>query len=313
MRRRTRLSPGDQACRSGRDADTGSVSSRLRRGREGSSSSRWASSSSSGRTKGSVHQNGALDLIRRTRSPRHAARLCDGRSPRAYPCLSVCLNRPVCEQASTIIHHPVSSTTDLLAFALSLADAADAVSMRYYRTDHAAERKADGSFVTPGDLEIEALLRERIAEAYPEHAVLGEEEGDAGGRRTPGRAGSSTRSTGRITSCAASPSGPRSSPSSAAGASRSAWCRLPRSGRAGGPGRGLGAYRGETGGRTGAGERIRVLRGGDTQRFSDLRRRPRRDARPLAGRLGRSSAMRGGCARRATSGASASSPKAPPT
>ena len=71
-------------------------------------------------------------------------------------------------------------TADLLAFALSVADAADAIAMRDYRTEHAIERKDDGTFVTPADREIEALLRERIAEAYPDHAVLGEEEGDAG-------------------------------------------------------------------------------------------------------------------------------------
>ncbi|MXW36537.1 MAG: histidinol phosphatase, partial [Chloroflexi bacterium] len=69
------------------------------------------------------------------------------------------------------------TTADLLAFALSLADAADAITMRHYRTDHAVERKDDGTFVTPGDRETEAFLRERIAEAYPEHAVLGEEQG----------------------------------------------------------------------------------------------------------------------------------------
>jgi len=66
---------------------------------------------------------------------------------------------------------------ELLAFALSLADAADAVAMRDYRTGHAVERKDDGTFVTPADREAEALLRERIAEAYPGHAVLGEEQG----------------------------------------------------------------------------------------------------------------------------------------
>ncbi len=70
-----------------------------------------------------------------------------------------------------------SAVADILAFALELADAADAVAMRDYRTAHAVERKADGTFVTPADREIEALLRERIAERYPAHAILGEEEG----------------------------------------------------------------------------------------------------------------------------------------
>lgn len=51
--------------------------------------------------------------------------------------------------------------------------------MRYYRTEHAVERKPDGTFVTPADREIEALLRARIAEGYPEDAILGEEGGGA--------------------------------------------------------------------------------------------------------------------------------------
>jgi len=52
--------------------------------------------------------------------------------------------------------------------------------MSHYRSGGlalAAERKADGTFVTPADRAIEALLRERIAEAYPNHTVLGEEAG----------------------------------------------------------------------------------------------------------------------------------------
>ena len=70
-------------------------------------------------------------------------------------------------------------TEELLRFALEMADAADAVSMHVYRTDHAIERKSDGSFVTPADHEVEELLRARIAEAYPSHVVLGEEQGGA--------------------------------------------------------------------------------------------------------------------------------------
>ena len=69
-------------------------------------------------------------------------------------------------------------TADILAFALELADAADAIALRDYRGDRAVERKADGTYVTPADREIEALLRDRIAERYPAHAVLGEEQGD---------------------------------------------------------------------------------------------------------------------------------------
>ena len=74
------------------------------------------------------------------------------------------------------------ATADLLAFALALADEADAVALRRYRDPAArAERKADGTFVTPADREIEALVRERIAARFPGHAVLGEEAGEEAG------------------------------------------------------------------------------------------------------------------------------------
>lgn len=68
-------------------------------------------------------------------------------------------------------------TTELLAFALTLADAADAVTMRHYRADPETWRKSDGSFVTLADTEAESLLRARIVERFPAHRVLGEEEG----------------------------------------------------------------------------------------------------------------------------------------
>ena len=65
----------------------------------------------------------------------------------------------------------------LRAFALQLADAADAISLRYYGGPVPAVAKPDGSPVTAADQAIERLLRERIAAAYPDHAVLGEEQG----------------------------------------------------------------------------------------------------------------------------------------
>lgn len=40
-----------------------------------------------------------------------------------------------------------------------------------------ATRKADNSFVTQADTEIEQMLRERITTTYPDHGTLGEEQG----------------------------------------------------------------------------------------------------------------------------------------
>ena len=149
-------------------------------------------------------------------------------------------------------------TAELLAFALSLADAADAIAMRDYRTDLAVERKDDGTFVTPADREIEALLRERIAEAYPGHAVLGEEQGADGAADAEARwivdpiDGTHNFMRGvpiwaTLIAC------------ERAGAIEVGVVSAPALGTRWWAGRGLGAYRGATDRRAGgAGERIRV-------------------------------------------------------
>ncbi|MBT5772907.1 MAG: histidinol-phosphatase [Dehalococcoidia bacterium] len=70
-----------------------------------------------------------------------------------------------------------SDTASMLQFALDLADEADEISMRYYRGELGTEQKRDGSLVTLADKEVEAHLRARIEGRFPEHAILGEEEG----------------------------------------------------------------------------------------------------------------------------------------
>ncbi|MGH2760051.1 MAG: inositol monophosphatase family protein [Actinomycetota bacterium] len=68
-----------------------------------------------------------------------------------------------------------------LAFAEHLADVADAISVHHFRrSDTAVRVKADGTPVTEADEAIERALRSEIAAAYPEHGVLGEEEGSTG-------------------------------------------------------------------------------------------------------------------------------------
>ena len=78
------------------------------------------------------------------------------------------------------------TTRDVLAFALALADEADAITMRYYRGETATRAKADGTLVTLADTETETALRRRVAERFPSHAVLGEEEGYRPGRPSAG-------------------------------------------------------------------------------------------------------------------------------
>jgi histidinol-phosphatase len=49
--------------------------------------------------------------------------------------------------------------------------------MRHYRRDPESKKKADGTWVTEADWAVEAQIRLRIARTYPDHNVLGEEEG----------------------------------------------------------------------------------------------------------------------------------------
>jgi len=63
-----------------------------------------------------------------------------------------------------------------LTLALSAAREAGELTLRYYRQSGlAVEKKADLSPVTVADRQAELLLRERIAAAFPQDAILGEE------------------------------------------------------------------------------------------------------------------------------------------
>lgn len=64
-----------------------------------------------------------------------------------------------------------------LTLAEAMADAARQVTLKYFRQPLDTIRKADDTPVTAADRETEALLRAMIAEAFPEHGVIGEEEG----------------------------------------------------------------------------------------------------------------------------------------
>lgn len=63
-----------------------------------------------------------------------------------------------------------------LEFGLTLAQAAGEIVMHHFRNVQ-IEHKLDGSEVTEADRNAERRVRELIAQRYPDHAVLGEEEG----------------------------------------------------------------------------------------------------------------------------------------
>jgi histidinol-phosphatase len=70
---------------------------------------------------------------------------------------------------------------DWLPFLAELADRADALSLRWFRTSELrVQQKPDSSPVTEADRAIEAMARALARERHPELGVLGEEEGEVG-------------------------------------------------------------------------------------------------------------------------------------
>jgi histidinol-phosphatase len=67
-----------------------------------------------------------------------------------------------------------------LAFANELADQAGEIGLRYFRGEFRIDIKSDQTPVTQADVEIETMIRERLAERFPDDAILGEEQGLVG-------------------------------------------------------------------------------------------------------------------------------------
>jgi len=75
---------------------------------------------------------------------------------------------------------PNSSTAELMAFALRLADASGAVIGPFFRRAGFAEDKSGGGVfdpVTEADRQAERRLRDLIGAGYPDHGIVGEEFG----------------------------------------------------------------------------------------------------------------------------------------
>ena len=64
-----------------------------------------------------------------------------------------------------------------LAFALDVARRGGRIALAHFGGEPEARRKADGTWVTEADWAVESQIRLRIARAFPDHNVLGEEEG----------------------------------------------------------------------------------------------------------------------------------------
>jgi inositol-phosphate phosphatase/L-galactose 1-phosphate phosphatase/histidinol-phosphatase len=64
-----------------------------------------------------------------------------------------------------------------IALIHDLADASGTIALQHFRTNVAIDDKSDASPVTIADRDAEAAMRERIAKAFPDHGIVGEEHG----------------------------------------------------------------------------------------------------------------------------------------
>jgi histidinol-phosphatase len=64
-----------------------------------------------------------------------------------------------------------------LAFANEVADRAAEIAMGFFRGSFSVSWKPDDSPVTEADLAVEAMVRERLADRFPDDGVIGEEQG----------------------------------------------------------------------------------------------------------------------------------------
>ncbi len=67
---------------------------------------------------------------------------------------------------------------EFIELAERLAAASGAVIRNHFRTPFTIDRKSDATPVTIADREAERVMRELIANAYPDHGILGEEHGN---------------------------------------------------------------------------------------------------------------------------------------
>ena len=71
----------------------------------------------------------------------------------------------------------MTALAGFLDAANELADLADAATMRAFRRHLEVRTKADGTWVTAVDEQVERELRSALRDRFPDHAVLGEEDG----------------------------------------------------------------------------------------------------------------------------------------
>jgi histidinol-phosphatase len=73
------------------------------------------------------------------------------------------------------------SLQDLLGVAIDAAYRGGKRTLAYFNTELAVETKSDRTPVTLADRESEQIIRDRIARSFPDHCILGEEQGEHAG------------------------------------------------------------------------------------------------------------------------------------
>lgn len=68
-----------------------------------------------------------------------------------------------------------------LEVAIAACDEADVIARAHFRRDLEITTKPDRSFVTQADTAVERMIRERLADAFPDHGLVGEEYGTEAG------------------------------------------------------------------------------------------------------------------------------------
>lgn len=79
-----------------------------------------------------------------------------------------------------------------LDFAKELAEAGGRIAMNHFGKDIERKKKDDGTWVTEADWKTEAQMRLRLSRAFPDHNILGEEEGLTSAGGGPARDGAPT-------------------------------------------------------------------------------------------------------------------------
>ena len=74
------------------------------------------------------------------------------------------------------------SLRELLAVAVEVAREGGRRTLAHFQAGGSVDTKPDGTPVTRADREAEAAMRARITRTFPDHAILGEEEGETRGR-----------------------------------------------------------------------------------------------------------------------------------